>query len=132
MIKKTLCKSILIADDNGDIRDTIEDTLKSAGYEVFAEKDGKEALKRLKMMKSPTLVLLDLMMPVMSGWEFLDAQKSDAVLKPHQVVTISSISSTASIEDPAPLETAGTLQKPICLEPLLKMVQQFCGMPSEA
>jgi CheY-like chemotaxis protein len=130
-MKKPLCKSILIADDNGDIRDTIEDTLKSAGYEVFAEKDGKEALNRLKMMKSPTLVLLDLMMPVMSGWEFLDAKKSDAVLKPHQIITISSISATASIEDPAPLETAGALQKPIGLEPLLKMVQQFCGMPSQ-
>jgi CheY-like chemotaxis protein len=57
MTSKNLCKSILIAEDNEDIRDTIEETLKSAGYEVFAEKNVKEALKRLKTMKSPTLVL---------------------------------------------------------------------------
>jgi two-component system response regulator CpxR len=129
MKNKHLCKSILIAEDNEDIRETIEETLRSAGYEVFAEKDGKEALKRLKTMKSPTLVLLDLMMPVMSGWEFLDAQKADAVLAPHQIVTISAVSATKSLEDHAPLDTAGSLQKPLSLEPLLKTVQQFCGVP---
>jgi two-component system response regulator CpxR len=132
MKKQNLCKSILIAEDNEDIRETIEETLRSVGYEVFAEKDGKEALKRLKQMKSPTLVLLDLMMPVMSGWEFLDAQRDDAVLAPHQVVTISAVSATESLEDQTPLKTAGNLMKPISLGPLLETVQKFCGMPSQA
>jgi two-component system response regulator CpxR len=128
-MKKQPCKSILIAEDNRDIREAIQEALQSAGYEVFAEKNGKDALDKLKTLSSPTLVLLDLMMPVMSGWEFLDAQKQDAVLEPHQIVTISALSATQSLEDDTPLDIAGSLQKPIGLEPLLEKVQQFCGMP---
>jgi CheY-like chemotaxis protein len=55
MKQKPACKNILIAEDNMDIREALQ-----------------EALNCLKTLASPTLVLLDLMMPVMSGWEFLD------------------------------------------------------------
>jgi CheY-like chemotaxis protein len=103
-----LCNSILIAEDNDDIRETIEETLRTEGYEVYAEKNGKDALEKLRLLKGPTLVLLDLMMPVMNGWEFLDAQQADAILAPHQIVTISAVSSTASLEDSTPLNTAGS------------------------
>jgi CheY-like chemotaxis protein len=75
------------------------------------------------------LVLLDLMMPVMSGWEFIDAQKQDAVLMSHQVVTLSAVAATASLEDHTPLRTAGALTKPVSLDPLLAKVAEFCGPP---
>ncbi len=126
------CKSILIAEDNDDIRETLEDTLKNEGYIVETAKNGKIALQKLKELPSPSLILLDLMMPVMSGWEFLDAQKSNAVLESHHVVVISAVEATQSLEDPTPLETAGSIMKPIALGPLLSKVREHCGPPPQA
>ncbi len=125
-----LCKSILIAEDNDDIRETLEETLKSEGYVVESAKNGKLALEMLAKLPTPSLVLLDLMMPVMNGWEFLDAQKKDARFAAHQVVVISAVSPTASIQDPTPLATAGALSKPLSIEPLLQKVQELCGRPT--
>ena len=127
MTKNNLCKSILIAEDNDDIRETLQEVLTCEGYEVHLAKNGKEALAKLKTLPAPTLVLLDLMMPVMNGWEFLDAQSADAVLAPHQIVTLSAVASTQSLEDATPLKTAGSLLKPIAIEPLLSKVREFCG-----
>ncbi|MBS1960692.1 MAG: response regulator [Bdellovibrionales bacterium] len=126
---RELCKSILVADDNDDIRDAIVEALESEGYTVASARDGKEALEILKRLPVPTLILLDLMMPVMSGWEFLDAQKADARFAAHQVVTISAVNPHQSVEDPTPLETAGSIQKPFSLGKLWEKVAEFCGPP---
>jgi CheY-like chemotaxis protein len=128
---RPICRSILIAEDNDDVRETIEEVLSLEGYRVYTARNGREALDTLRTIEAPALVLLDLMMPVMSGWEFLDAQRQDAVLASHQIVTVSAVPATQSLEDPTPLETAGSMQKPINLEPLLEMVREYCGEPSE-
>lgn len=126
------CKSILVADDNDDVRDSVVDALSAEGYHVEGAKNGKEALKILETMPGPTLVLLDLMMPVMSGWEFLDAQKKDARFAAHRVVTISAVNSTQSLQDPTPLDTAGSIQKPLTLEHLWAEALKHCGPPNAA
>lgn len=123
------CQSILIVEDNEDVRESIADALEMEGYLVTTSKNGKDGLAKLPAMPGPVLILLDLMMPVMNGWEFLDAQHRDPVLEGHQVVTISAVSPTQSLQDPEPLDTAGNLQKPINLEPLLATVLKFCGPP---
>lgn len=123
------CQNILVADDNDDIREAIVEALENEGYQVSSARDGNEALKILKDLPVPTLILLDLMMPVMSGWEFLDAQKSDARFAAHQVVTISAVNPNQSIEDPTPLHTAGSIQKPFSLGKLWEKVAEFCGPP---
>lgn len=128
-MQKNQCQSILVAEDNEDVRETIASVLSNEGYVVKTARDGREALQALREMPAPTLVLLDLMMPVMSGWEFLDAQKADAVLRAHQVVTISAVRATESLEDSTPLKTAGTLSKPLELESMLAEVRKFCGQP---
>jgi len=126
------CKSILVADDNDDIREAIVEALENEGYQVTAARNGSEALDLLQDMPVPTLILLDLMMPVMSGWEFLDAQKQDVRFASHQVVTISAVNPNQSIEDPTPLETAGSIQKPFSLGKLWEKVAEFCGPPPSA
>ncbi len=123
------CKSILVADDNDDIREAIVEALESEGYAVRSARNGSEALEVLAELPVPTLILLDLMMPVMSGWEFLDAQKKDVRFAAHQVVTISAVNPNQSIEDPTPLETAGSIQKPFSLGKLWEKVEEFCGPP---
>ena len=123
------CKSILVADDNDDIRESIYDALSNEGYVVETASNGQEALEKLTKMEGPTLILLDLMMPVMNGWEFLDAQKRNAKFAGHQIVTMSAVNPTQSLEDPTPLETAGSLQKPMSLGSLWAKVEEFCGPP---
>ncbi len=123
------CQSILVADDNDDIREAIVEALENEGYPVRSARNGSEALEMLKDLPVPTLILLDLMMPVMSGWEFLDAQKRDARFAAHQVVTISAVNPSQSIEDPRPLNTAGSIQKPFSLGKLWEKVAEFCGPP---
>lgn len=124
------CKSILVADDNRDVRETIVDALTDEGYIAVGAKDGKDALAKLANMPAPTLILLDLMMPIMSGWEFLDAQKKDAKFASHQVVTISSVNPTKTLETSEPLDIAGSLQKPLSFLTLWDKVQEFCEPPA--
>lgn len=66
-------KAILIVEDNADIRDTFRMLFELEGFEVRLASDGEDALQRLDDERgAPCLILLDLSMPVMNGWEFLD------------------------------------------------------------
>ncbi len=123
------CKSILVADDSRNVREIIVDALVSEGYHAIGAKNGKEALQKLGELPAPTLVLLDLMMPLMNGWEFLDAQKKEPKFALHQIVTISSLNPTTSLETTEPLNIAGSLQKPFSFGSLWEKVQEFCEAP---
>ncbi len=73
-------KTILIVDDEKDIRDVLAARLEFSGYECLKAKDGKEAL-RIAKHKSPALIILDLMMPTMDGFATYKALKSDRTTK---------------------------------------------------
>lgn len=120
------CQSILVAEDNEDIRETLSEVLTLEGYRVQVASNGKEALQYLKSHPEPVLVLLDLMMPVMSGWEFLDVQKENPQLNKNPVVVLSAVPATESLEDLSPLTTAEALSKPINLSRLLETVGRYC------
>jgi CheY-like chemotaxis protein len=77
-------------------------------------------------MPVPTLVFLDLMMPSMNGWEFLDARKKDQNLDRHKVVTISAVDSSESLDDPTPLKVDGAIAKPLSLERIWTNVNKYC------
>lgn len=82
---------MLIVEDDADIVTTVKEALEAAGYEVGTAKDGLEGLDALHGLKNeprPDLILLDLMMPVISGWEFLHAKQSDDSVKNIPVVVI--------------------------------------------
>lgn len=121
----TKCQSILLAEDNDEIRETLVEILELEGYRVETATNGREALDRLAQREPPVLVLLDLMMPKMSGWEFLDAHR-EGHLGRHPVVVISALPATESVEDPTPLDTAEALTKPIELNRFLETVERYC------
>lgn len=73
-------KSILIIDDEPDLLDIIEYNLEKEGYRVFKTEDGKEGISMARDIK-PDLILLDLMMPGMSGFEVCEAIRSDDAVK---------------------------------------------------
>ena len=111
---------ILVVDDDHDIREVIAESLALDGYLVCAAPNGKIALEQAHA-KRPDLIVLDLMMPVMSGEEFLAARREDRELAATPVVVI-----TAAID--SQVEGAAVLlQKPFELETLLATVSRLCG-----
>jgi CheY-like chemotaxis protein len=73
--------SVLIVDDDVDIREILAETLVETGFDVTTACNGLDALTAVRYMKvRPAVILLDLMMPVMDGYEFLDHRSGDAVL----------------------------------------------------
>jgi CheY-like chemotaxis protein len=79
---------ILVVDDDADIRDTVASILETAGYPVRTSANGQEAVAAIELER-PALVLLDLMMPVMSGLEVLERVERDRLLPLHRVLVMS-------------------------------------------
>src|SRR4051812_12376876 len=94
--------------------------LEVEGYEVTSAGNGREALDRLGGGPRPDLILLDLMMPVMTGWEFLDQRKQDPRLAAIPVVILSAVSDVAP--DLGSLGAAACITKPIGEDRLLDLV----------
>src|SRR5262245_34872901 len=80
---------VLIVDDDYDIRATLHEILSDEGYDVASSANGFEALQALRSGTAPCLILLDLMMPVMDGWQFRAQQLSDPTLASIPVVVLS-------------------------------------------
>jgi CheY-like chemotaxis protein len=105
---------VLIVDDDEDIRNTITDILELRGYQVSAAADGREALERLRNGLRPGVILLDLMMPIMNGWEFLEATRGRAEIARIPVVVLSASHGGVGRHD-----VFSVLPKPVELDCLL-------------
>lgn len=120
-----MSKRILLVDDEADIRSVYTKTLGKEGYEVTTAKDGKEALEKLKEFK-PHLVILDIMMPGMDGWEVAKKIRKDQVLGDIPIIILSVKS---EIEDKVKsIEEAKTdrhLAKPIELSELIGTIKSL-------
>lgn len=113
---------VLVVEDDNDIRELIADLVQSEGYSVETARNGLEALDFLKQSaRKPCCILLDLMMPVMSGWEFLEVfHETDRLVTIPVVV----VSGEPSARD---LDVARIVKKPVAVEQLLGLVREFCG-----
>ncbi|MBC7545053.1 MAG: response regulator, partial [Candidatus Sericytochromatia bacterium] len=80
---------ILIVEDDIDIRETLAEILADEGYSVASAANGLDAISYLQTEAMPCVILLDLMMPVMSGWEFRAKQQQDPTLAGIPVVVLS-------------------------------------------
>jgi CheY-like chemotaxis protein len=115
---------ILIIDDEAEIRSLISQLLIEEGYMVAQAADGREALLYLRAANPlPCVILLDLMMPVMNGWDFLQVRQHDPVLAPIPIVAISAAPRHTTA---AALGVQETLAKPIDFDRLVALVQQYC------
>jgi len=117
--------TILVVDDDPAIREVMEEALSMAGYSVETATDGLEALQRLGEGNLPRLILLDLMMPVMNGWQFRQRQSADRRLSQVPVVIVSS--DRRAGEAAAVLGVAACLTKPVGLDELLEVVARYAG-----
>jgi CheY-like chemotaxis protein len=118
------CRDILIIEDDPDITDSLRDALEGEGYSVATAHNGRDGIHSLQRQgRHPCMVLLDLMMPVMNGWQFLEAKGKEEGLAPIPVVVVSAYADkAASVRS----ETAGFVAKPIDLTQLLEVVHRLC------
>lgn len=118
-----LPSEILVVDDDTDIRDSLLELLEFEGYSVIGAANGKEALDQLRR-RLPAVVLLDLMMPVMDGFEFRREQLADPQLSGVPVVIVSAGGRCAQAAKE--LGAMGCVQKPLDVPTLLRVIRSAC------
>jgi CheY-like chemotaxis protein len=111
---------VLVVDDDDDIRETVADALTDCGYVVKSSADGRAALVEMRA-SIPCLVLLDLMMPVLDGWEVVRAMEADPALAGIPVCVISAL-----VSNRAPPHATRVLQKPARLATLVTLIETHC------
>jgi CheY-like chemotaxis protein len=112
---------VMVVDDDPMLREIIGEVLEDAGYVVEAAADGAEALEKVRD-HPPAALLLDLMMPVMSGWQFMEACRAES-LCPDVPVLIMSAGHRAAVAEY--LGARGFLAKPFDIERLLAEVERL-------
>ena len=117
-------RSILIVEDDSDLREALSEVLRDEGYTVEMAADGREALDHLRRQSRPSLILLDLTMPVMNGWQFRDEQRQDPDLSGIPVVVLSASDRLA--EQMGALGISDYVRKPIELSRLLRLIERYC------
>jgi CheY-like chemotaxis protein len=122
-------KTVLLAEDDLEIRDILQDLLEAEGYDVVPASHGRQALEFLQGArggdKLPDLVVLDLMMPLVDGHQVLDTMKSDPTLSAIPVVVLSAVARER------PVGAAAFLRKPIPLQKFFDTIKGFveAGLP---
>jgi CheY-like chemotaxis protein len=114
---------VFVVEDDNDTRDMLGRFLELEGFEVELACNGQQALERLNEGVQPCVILLDLMMPVMDGWQFRrqQVQRPDFATIPVIVV------SAAGRERLGEIDADGFLSKRVDLELLLERVSQYCS-----
>jgi len=113
---------VLIVEDDIELRDMMAELLALEGFVATAVANGREALEYLGRGNRPDIILLDLMMPVMDGWEFRRKQQSDPALATVPVVVLSALDHRRAAE----VDAVAFLKKPLDFDRLLELVRQYC------
>jgi CheY-like chemotaxis protein len=112
--------TILVIEDEKELREMLCEALELNGYGAVPARDGHAALEALERIEVPCLVLLDLLMPGMNGWEFFTELRSHAKYARVPVIVHSSAPAAA------PQGVTRVLTKPLELERLLGIIREFC------
>lgn len=119
MALPTRCRrTVVIVDDDEDIRETLRDFLEDRGFRVAVAKDGAEALHLLDDVEA-CLILLDLVMPGMDGWAFLRAREN------HATALRVPVCISTSAPDKAP-SGFPVIPKPVDITTVLDVISQYC------
>jgi DNA-binding response OmpR family regulator len=116
-------RPIVVVDDDDDLRETLGELLTEEGYAARCFENGRAALDWLRAARdgeTPRLVLLDLMMPEMNGWQFREAQLRDAALARIPVLVMTASRSLAD----HPIDASEILYKPVGLDQLIAAIER--------
>src|SRR5205809_8136934 len=113
---------VLIVEDVSDLREMMAQLLTLEGFQSATVANGQEALKYLSGGDTPNVILLDLMMPVMDGWEFRRVQQADPLLSLVPTIVLSALDQSRAHD----LKPAAFLKKPLDFDRLLQLVREYC------
>jgi CheY-like chemotaxis protein len=125
---------ILLVDDDADLRESLAEALEEAGYTVDRAGNGQEALQKLRShtgAERPVAVLLDLLMPVMNGWQFCQLKRRDPAVADIPVIAMSGAVSRDP-RSPYFIEVEDFLAKPVEFEDLLHKLRAMVARPRPA
>jgi CheY-like chemotaxis protein len=113
--------TVLVVEDEPELREMMRDALELNGYTVVTAEDGQDALSKLSAIEHLCLVILDLLMPVMNGWDFLAKMRQRSELASVPVVVHTSAAGQA------PAGVTQVIQKPLMFDRLLSIVREYCA-----
>lgn len=119
-------KTVLLVEDDFDVRDTLQDLLESEGFDVVPAANGKQAIDFLKFAApscGSVVVVLDLMMPMVSGWQVLEYLTSDARLERIPVIVLSALATER------PPRAQEFVRKPFTMETLVLRIRHWFPAP---
>jgi CheY-like chemotaxis protein len=120
-------KHVLVVDDSPATREILQLILAGEGYRVTCAADGEEALRRLHGGFLPDVILLDLAMPVMDGWAFLEQKKQDAALAAVPVVVFSALGDQVEGQQGVARCILKPLEDDALINLVVQTVEQLCG-----
>lgn len=128
-----MAKRILVVDDDKNIGQILHASLSAQGFEVFISRNGEDAVKQFQTSK-PDLVLLDILLPKMNGWDVCKSIKNSAAGKTTPVVLMSAVYKTPKMQRDAreKFHSDQFVEKPFQLSRLLGIVTDFLGKPDPA
>lgn len=117
--------NIVIIEDDVDLRETMKELLEIEGFSVVTAENGREGMKLIERNIMPCLILLDMMMPVMNGWEFLDAMQREprTLLAGTRVAVVSAAADMAEVQRQY---GCTVLRKPVNVEQLFALAHAAC------
>jgi CheY-like chemotaxis protein len=118
-------KPVLVVDDDPDVRKSLAEALADRGWIVVAEPNGKTAMEHLRQGLTPCAILLDLMMPIMDGWQFREELRQDPSLATIPVLVISAFSPKPPAGYSA-LQDAPFIPKPFEIETVIRAIRRVC------
>jgi CheY-like chemotaxis protein len=119
-----MAKSIVVADDDPDILSIVAMSLETQGYDVYKASNGREAVD-LACGHHPDLIILDMMMPVMSGYEAIAELKADDTTKGIPIVGLSAKAMATDMERATDVGIDGYITKPFRIAQLLSVIEGY-------
>jgi len=123
-VKKGSLAKILVVEDNQDNREMVVKVLKFNGYQVVEAVDGEEAIEKAKG-EDPDLILLDIFLPKMDGYEATRRLKGDTSLRNIPIIALTAHAMKGSMEEALAVGCDGYISKPIDVRELPKQIQHF-------
>ena len=118
--------TVFIVEDDPDTREMLGKFLELEGFHVETAANGRQALDRLSSGLKASVIVLDLMMPIMDGWQFREEQRKIPAVASIPVVTVTADGDARG--KAASIQAVGYIAKPISIDTLLDEVERICGL----
>jgi CheY-like chemotaxis protein len=123
MVARRSNRDVLVVDDDPDCLDALRFLLEDRGYRVHVAQNGQEALAHFEAGGRADVIVLDLLMPVMDGLEFLDRRRANPVLARTPVIVLTATDARLASRDDI------VLRKPVDFGHLMEMIESYCASP---